>query len=62
MPYELKKKRGEEKFWVVSTKSGKKHSMEPLPKARAEAQMRALYAVESGYTLGKGKGKKPTKK
>lgn len=62
MPYKLVKKRGEDKFFVVSKKTGKKHSNEPLPKSRAEAQMRALYAVEGGYVLGKGKGKKPMKK
>jgi hypothetical protein len=59
MPYELKKKRGVEKYWVITTTTGKKHSIEPLSKARAEAQMRALYAAEGGYILGK---KKPMKK
>lgn len=59
MPYKLQKKRGEDKYFVVSLKTGKKHSEEPLPKARAEAQMRALYAAEGGYVLGK---KKPVKK
>ena len=59
MPYELKKKRGVERYWVITKATGKKHSIEPLPKARAEAQMKALYAAEGGYILGK---KKPTKK
>lgn len=61
MPYKLKKKYGEDKYWVVG-KDGSHKSIEPLPRSRAEAQMKALYAVESGYILGKGKGKKPNKK
>jgi len=32
------------KYYVITTHTGRKHSLEPLPKARAEAQMRALYA------------------
>ena len=56
--YKLRKAPKRELYWVVG-EGGKKHSLEPLPKARAEAQMRALYAVEGGYVLGK---KKPMKK
>ena len=59
MPYKLRKAPKQDKYWVVSKETGKKHSEEPLPRARAEAQMRALYAVEGGYVLGK---KKPVKK
>jgi hypothetical protein len=59
MPYKLRKAPRRELYWVVSTETGKKHSLEPLPKARAESQMKALYAVEGGYILGK---KKPMKK
>jgi hypothetical protein len=62
MPYSLRKAPKRELYWVVSKESGKKHSTEPIPKARAEAQMKALYAVEGGYVLGKGRGKKTTKK
>ena len=51
MPYTLRKAPGVERYWVVNTASGKKHSIDPLPKQRAEAQMRALYAVENGYQL-----------
>jgi len=41
MPYELKHEKG---GYVVETKgTHKKHSKHPLPKARAEAQMKALY-------------------
>lgn len=61
MPYTLRKAPGQERFWVVNTSSGKKHSIEPLPKARAQAQMRALYAVEHGYQLrsrGRSRGRR----
>ena len=43
MPYEIHK---EGSGYVVETKgTHKKHSKHPLPKARAEAQMKALYRV-----------------
>lgn len=45
MPYKLRKAPKQEKYWVVGM-DGKKHSTEPLPKPKAEAQMRALYAAE----------------
>lgn len=58
MPYKLMKKRGQDLYWVVSKESGKKHSEEPITKKKAEAQMRLLYAVESGYKPSKsGRGK-----
>ena len=46
MPYKLRKAPNRELYWVVGD-DGKKHSNEPLPKERAEAQMRALYAAMS---------------
>ena len=49
MPYSLQRSgRG---YYVVNKDTGRRHSNRPLPKARAMAQMRALYAVESGYVL-----------
>lgn len=46
MPYKLAK-RGN--GWVVVTKeTGKPHSKKPLPRARALAQMRALYMHMKG--------------
>ena len=45
MPYKLKKKRGEDLYWVVDI-DGHKYSKDPIPKERAEAQIRALYASE----------------
>lgn len=47
MPYKLRKSRGKDLYWVVNKETGKKYSHEPLPKERAEAQMRALYASEN---------------
>jgi DNA (cytosine-5)-methyltransferase 3A len=46
MPYKLRKAPNRELYWVVSKETGDKHSKEPLPKPRAEAQMRALYRAE----------------
>lgn len=47
MPYKLEKsKRG---YFVITKASRKRHSRRPLPKSRALAQMRALYAAENGY-------------
>lgn len=56
MPYKLRKspKNG---YWVVNKETGKKYSKSPLPLARAQAQMRALYAVENGYVLNRSKSK-----
>ena len=46
MPYEIKKKGTG--FVVVNTATGKEHSKKPIPRARAEAQMRLLYGIEHG--------------
>ncbi len=46
-PYKLRKVPKKDLYWVVSA-DGKKHSKEGLPKKRAEAQMRALYASVRG--------------
>ena len=45
MPYKLRKAPKRDLYWVVGP-DGKHHSKEPLPKARAEAQRKALYAAE----------------
>ena len=44
MPYALRKAPKQDKYWVITKATGKHHSMMPLPKADAEAQMRAIYA------------------
>jgi hypothetical protein len=46
MPYRLRKAPLRELFWVVA-EDGRHMSREPLPRRRAEAQMRALYAAEA---------------
>jgi hypothetical protein len=51
MPYKLRKSPKKEAYWVVTKSTGRKHSKAPLPKSRALAQMRALYAAENGYVL-----------
>jgi hypothetical protein len=40
MPWHLEKSGSG--YYVVTTSTGRKHSKEPLPKARAEAQLKAL--------------------
>lgn len=46
MPFRLRKAPKRELYWVVG-EDGKKYSKDPLPKERAEAQRRALYAAET---------------
>lgn len=48
MAYELVK-RGTG-YVVKNKETGKEYSKKPIPKQRAEAQMRLLYAIESGLT------------
>lgn len=55
MPYELRKKGIG--YVVVNMATGKEHSKKPIPKARAEAQMRLLYGIEHGM-IPKGKKEK----
>ncbi|NDD53234.1 hypothetical protein EBZ39_05070 [bacterium] len=45
MPYKLRKAPKRDLYWVVG-EDGKHHSKEPIPKERAQAQMRALYRAE----------------
>jgi hypothetical protein len=55
MPYTLRKAPNRDLYWVVA-EDGQKKSKEPLPRARAEAQMRALYSVmrkEGGVSITK---------
>lgn len=46
MPYKLRKAPGKALYWVVG-EDGKRFSKDPIPKDRAKAQLRALYAAES---------------
>lgn len=56
MPYSLQKSPGRNLFWVVG-ENGKRHSILPIPRQRAEAQRRALYAAENGYILNKSRSR-----
>ena len=47
MPYKLRKAPRRELYWVVA-EDGSKKSKDPIPLARAKAQMRALYASMDG--------------
>ena len=47
MPYILYKVPGKEQYFVLTKATGKPHSLKPLTKEKALAQMRALYAL--GY-------------
>jgi len=57
MPYDLKKARGKNLYWVITKGTNKKHSKEPLPLEKAIAQMRALYA---NVPDARGKGLSPS--
>jgi hypothetical protein len=47
MPYILEKKRGTDKYFVKNKATGQRFSKNPLPKSRAERQMRAIYYSEN---------------
>lgn len=55
MPYKLRKAPRRDLYWVIA-QDGKHMSKDPIPKERAEAQMRALYANVRDV---KGKGNAP---
>jgi hypothetical protein len=44
MPYKLRKAPKKNLYWVCDD-DGKHYSKEPIPKERAESQMRALYSA-----------------
>lgn len=49
MPYGIRKSPGKNLYWVFNKQTGKKYSKKPIPRSRAEAQRRAIYASENGY-------------
>ena len=55
MPYRLRKAPNRDLYWVVNGDTGEKYSKEPIPRERAEAQRRALYASENrgGVSISK---------
>jgi len=57
MPYELKRKGTG--YVVRNKETGKEYSKDPIPKSRAEAQIRLLRAIEGGlFRLIKDRSKK----
>jgi hypothetical protein len=62
MPYHLRKSPKKNLYWVVNAESGRKYSKLPIPKERAEAQRRAIYASENGYILNKSRKSKSKSK
>jgi hypothetical protein len=53
MPFKLRKAPKRELYWVVDA-SGKHYSKDPLPKEKAQEQMKALYAAEGRGELKGG--------
>ena len=49
MPYKLRKAPKRELYWVVNIDTGKKHSIEPIPRDRAQRQMNLLRGIEHGF-------------
>lgn len=47
MPYAIVRAPGTERYFVINEKTGRHMSRDPLPRQRAMAQMRALYAAEA---------------
>jgi len=47
MPYALRKAPNKTLYWVVNKETGKHYSKDPLPRDKAESQMRVLYLSES---------------
>jgi len=61
MTYGLRKAPKKNLYWVYDKISGRKFSKLPLPKERAEAQRRALYANSKGRSRSKGRSKGKSK-
>jgi hypothetical protein len=58
MPWKLRKAPKRDLYWVVNKETGRKYSKEPIPRDRAEAQMRLLYMKKrkSGAGTLEGEG------
>jgi ankyrin repeat protein len=57
MPYGIRKSPNKNLYWVYNKETGKKFSKKPIPRERAEAQRRAIYANENGYKLNRSKSR-----
>lgn len=55
MPYGIRKSPNKNLYWVYNKSTGRKYSKKPIPKSRAEAQRRAIYASENGYKLNQSR-------
>jgi len=55
MPYGIRKSPNKNLYWVYNKETGKKFSKKPIPRERAEAQRRAIYASENGYKLNRSR-------
>jgi hypothetical protein len=52
MPYAIQKAKGTNKYFVINRNTGHKFSNSPIPRERAERQLKAIYANTHG--LGGG--------
>lgn len=57
MPYGIRKSPNKNLYWVYNKETGKKFSKKPIPRERAEAQRRAIYASENGYRLNRSRSR-----
>jgi ankyrin repeat protein len=57
MPYGIRKSPNKNLYWVYNKETGNKFSKKPIPRERAEAQRRAIYANENGYKLNRSKSR-----
>jgi|688.fasta_scaffold116194_3 ankyrin repeat protein len=57
MPYGIRKSPNKNLYWVYNKETGKKFSKKPIPRERAEAQRRAIYASENGYKLNRSRSR-----
>ena len=57
MPYGIRKSPNKNLYWVYNKETGKKYSKKPIPRERAEAQRRAIYANENGYKLNRSRSR-----
>ena len=57
MPFGIRKSPNKNLYWVYNKETGKKFSKKPIPRERAEAQRRAIYASENGYKLNRSRSR-----
>ena len=57
MPFGIRKSPNKNLYLVYNKETGKKFSKKPIPRERAEAQRRAIYASENGYKLNRSRSR-----